>query len=213
MSGSVESGPPDADAHALEVRRRRARGLQRLQPVVAGQPAAEARADRRRTAGRSRRARRARGRGRACRSRAPGRRSGRPRSCRSAASSTATRGPPGPGAALGDSPGELLLGRGSSQRARELVGDLEADVVRRARVARARVAEPDDQPVDRGRAAPKSRRTRPRYSELVAGGVVAAASPSPSAARPRAPRRPRRPARSRSRSPRRPLELGLASAG
>ena len=44
MSGSVESGPPDADPHAVEVRAAEL-ALERLEAVVAGEPAAEARAD------------------------------------------------------------------------------------------------------------------------------------------------------------------------
>ena len=56
--------PADADPHAVEVRRAEL-ALERLQPVVAGQAAAEPRRGSRRTAGRSRRAGRARGRGRA----------------------------------------------------------------------------------------------------------------------------------------------------
>ena len=53
------------------------------------------------------------------------------------------------GAALGQLAGELLLGAREIPAARELVGDLEADVVRRLGVAGPGVAEPDDQPVDR----------------------------------------------------------------
>ena len=44
MSGSVESGRPTPIAHAVEVRRAEL-ALERLQAVVAGQPAAEPHAD------------------------------------------------------------------------------------------------------------------------------------------------------------------------
>ena len=53
------------------------------------------------------------------------------------------------GAALGQLAGELLLRLRQVPALDQRVGDLEADVVRRAVVAAARVAEPDDEPVDR----------------------------------------------------------------
>ena len=55
------------------------------------------------------------------------------------------------GAALGQLAGELLLGLGQIPAARQLVGDLEARVVRRLGVAGARIPEPDYKPVDRSR--------------------------------------------------------------
>ena len=106
-------------------------------------------------------------------------------------SRTATRGPPGPGAALGQQAVELLLRRREVPAARERVGDLEADVVRRPGVLRARVAEPDDEPVDRRDETsrePRPGRTRSRTAATPAGvgllalaGAVDSASPSPSA--------------------------------
>ena len=56
----------------------------------------------------------------------------------------------GAGAALGQLGVELLLRLREVPAADQLVGDAEADVVRAVGVGRARVAEPDDQPVDRG---------------------------------------------------------------
>ena len=96
----------------------------------------------------------------------------RTRSCRSAAASSATRGPPGLRAALGEQAAELLLRLAEVPAPRQLGGDLEADVVRRALVLRARVAEPDDQPVGRRRAAEGAAHRSPR--RLLVAGVVAA---------------------------------------
>ena len=111
----------------------------------------------------------------------------RPRSCRSAAAAPRRAGRR-PGAPLGQQAVELLLrASGRSQRRAERVGDLEADVVRRARVARARVAEPDDEPVD-GRGPPTTPHgapaTRSEASAAVGrlaglGGALGASSPSP----------------------------------
>ena len=114
-SGSVESGRPTPTrtrwkSGAAEL------ALERLQAVVAGQPAAEAGADV---------AERevdlvvdddAAGRGRACRSRARGRPSGRPRSCRSAGAAARRAGRPGRCGPRLSSPANFFLGFGSSQR-------------------------------------------------------------------------------------------------
>src|SRR5215217_2415771 len=54
----------------------------------------------------------------------------------------------GAGAPLAQLTGELLLGLGQVPAPSERLGDLEADVVRALGVRRARVAQPDDQPVD-----------------------------------------------------------------
>ena len=101
--------------------------------------------------------------------------------------STATRGPPGPVRPSASSPANFFFGSAGPSGG-EHPGHLEADVVRASRRNRARVAEPDEQPVD-GRA-----RLR-----LLAVAPAAASSAAPSALPPRA-RRPHRPPRSRSRS-------------
>ena len=80
----------------------------------------------------------------------------------------------GPGAAVGEEPGVLLLGARQLPAARELLGHREADVVRRARVALARVAEPDDEPVDRSRARAEEPAHAAALLGALAGGVVAA---------------------------------------
>ena len=74
---------------------------------------------------------------------------GRTRSCSVCGSSTATRGIPGPDAAVGDEPAELLARARQLPALGEQVRDLEADVVAGAGVARPRVAEADEQEVDR----------------------------------------------------------------
>ena len=167
MSGSVESGRPTPIAHAGEVGR--AEPLpQRLQAVVAGQPAADAAAD---VAERQvdlvvedehavevEVQRAARGAGRAAGLVHVGLRPEH-RDARAA----------GAGAALGEQAGVALLGLGQLPAAGELVGDLEADVVRRARVAVARVAEPDDQPVDRGLRRRTRRPSRRRTARALLG--------------------------------------------
>src|SRR5690606_7704788 len=61
--------------------------------------------------------------------------------------------PAGAGAPLGVEAGELLLEARQLPAAREQARDLEADVVAGARVALARVPEPDDEPVDGPRSA------------------------------------------------------------
>ena len=147
----------------------------------------------------ARRARRARGR-RRCRS----------RSCSVCGSSTPTRGPPGPGAAVRVEAARTSLRLRQPPALGGQRGHLEADVVAGARVAVARVPEPDDQPVDPAAAVaspapkqaqgsartprpPRRRRPRPRRPR-----------PRRPRPRPRSARRPRRPARSPPRSPRAP---------
>ena len=104
---------------------------------------------------------------------------------------------------LGELPGELRAPR-AAVPARELVDDEPADVVAVARVLAARVAETDDEQVERRplAAGPEPHRGLALGGARVAGGVAsgsAGASAPPSAPRPRRPR-PRRP---------RPLRLGL----
>ena len=149
ISGSVESGRPTPTRTRPKSGEPRP-ALQRLQAVVAGEPAAEPRAD---VAERQvdlvvdgqhvvevdleRAARRA--------GAAPGLvHEGLRQQHRDAR-------PAGPGAALGEQAVELLARRCPGPSARSArSATCEADVVRRALVARAGVAEPDDQPV-RGR--------------------------------------------------------------
>ena len=106
-------------------------------------------------------------------------------------------------AALGQLTRELLLRLGQIPAAGELVRDLEADVVRRLGVAGPGVAEPDDQPVDRG-GGEDLQDASPEDS------AAAPPRPRPRRPRPRRARRPRPRAPSRSRSRPRPAR---ASAG
>ena len=198
MSGSVESGRPTPTRTRAKSGRAEL-ALERLQAVVAREPAAEARADLAErqvdlvvhTSTRSS--------GRPSARRAPARPSGRPRSCTSAAA-----GPPRAAAAdvrdtaLGDQRRRTSARAPTAPSASQRVRDLEADVVRRAGVLGARVAEPDDQPVDGRGACP---RLIGRLLAVGGGGVAAARGVRP---------RPRRLAlgladdrRSRSRSRRR----------
>ena len=140
---------PDADAHAVEVRAAEL-ALERLQPVVAGQAAAHLDAD---VAERQVDlvvddedavevelvATRARGRP-----------SGPESFMNVCGLSTATRGPPGPVRPSVSSPANFFFGFGQVPALDQRVGDAEADVVRGVRVAGPGIAEPDDQPVDRG---------------------------------------------------------------
>ena len=107
--------------------------------------------------------------------------------------STATRGPPGPRTSLGQLTRELLLRLGQVPAPRQLLRDLEADVVRRLDVAGPGVPEPDDQPVDRCGGEDLQDSSEEASASVAALGGLALG-------RPRRPRRPRRRARSRSRS-------------
>ncbi len=147
MSGSVESGRPDADAHAVEVGAAEL-APQRLQAVVAGEAAAEPHADvaerqvdlvvddedaiEVEAVGAARRADGAAGLVHV------GLRleQGDPRAARA-------------GAALGQLAGELLARLRQVPALAQRVRDLEADVVGRAVVAAPGIAETDDEPVDR----------------------------------------------------------------
>ena len=198
-------GPPDADAHALEVGR--AELALAATSARCGRPGRRRAATRMSPNGRSISSWTTSTRSRSSlRRRARGRRSGPPRSCRSAAAASrraGRRGRCGPRSAhRRTSSWASAAPSGRAARRRP-----EADVVRRVGVAGPGVAEPDDQPVDRGGAEDAS--------GLVVRGLVAA-SPRPRRRRPprprrpRAARRPRRRARSRSRSRPRPAR---ASAG
>ena len=100
--------------------------------------------------------------------------------------STATRGPPGPVRPSVNRPPYFDLAFGSPQRAGELRGHLEAHVVAGARVALARVAEPDDSESSRTLAAAiaasggggirltprRTRRPRRRLGLALGGGLA-----------------------------------------
>ena len=92
----------------------------------------------------------------------------------------------GAGAALGQQAGELRLRARQVPARGEPVGDLEADVVRRAGVLRAGVAEADDEPVDRCAASPArpgsrmARRLRSRSAASPVPASPAGASPTSS---------------------------------
>src|ERR687893_3128139 len=169
-------GAADADADAMEVGRAEL-AAQRLQAVVAGQAAAEAGAD---VAEREvdlvvdhdhaieveleRAARRTDG--------APGLvHVGLRLQHRDARAARA-------GAALGQLTGELLLRLGQVPAPDQPLGDLEADVVRALGVARPRVSQPDDQPVD-GCGALESQDSSPESAFWSASSAV---SPSACAA-------------------------------
>src|SRR5215216_3971439 len=143
-------GPPDADPDPVEVRAAEV-ALERPQAVVAGQAATEPGAD---VAERevdlvvddeqaveAELERAARGADRAAGLVHVGLRA---QDCHAPAAGT--------GAALAQLTREFLLGLRELPAAGELLRDLEADVVRALGVARARVAEPDDEPVDGRRA-------------------------------------------------------------
>ena len=194
MSGSVESGPPDADADAVEVRAAEL-ALERLQAVVAGQAAAEPRAD---VAERQvdlvvedehavevELEGAARGADRAAGLVHVGLRP-QHRDARAA----------GAGAALGQLAGELLLGLRQLPAAGELLRDLEADVVRRPGVAGPGLPSPttsqstgvgaEEAAQDSSESAccSASRRCRPRPASPSA---CAASSSSPSSGSPSSP--------------------------
>ena len=203
ISGSVESGRPTPTRTRMKSRAAEL-ALERLQPVVAGEAAADARAHlaerqvdlvvddqhplERHLQRPARRADRAAGVVHV------GLRAQHRDARRAAAGPAAATG----GAPLGEAPAEAILRALELPALGQLLGDHEADVVPRARVLAAGVAEPDDQPVDR---------LRHRHRR----GVAAAATPrseepSESPASAASPPSPRRRAPSR---PRFPLRLGL----